>query len=458
MNRFIAKHLFYFPIQRIRGQYVKKYLGTSEPNQHLATAELIALRNRKLRKLIDHAYGSVPFYKKNFDDLSIDPGDIQKVEDLEKLPVLQKRTILKNSDEMISPGYSNRSYTRKTGGSTGMTLHFKKDARALALNDAIMWRCYEWYNIKPGDRQVRFWGVPISSSVRWKEQLKDFILNRIRISAFEISEQACLEQYERIRSFKPDYFYGYTTAIYGFCLFMKKLGIDLNSLQLKAVICTAEKMYPHHEELFKEVFQCPVVDEYGSSENGIISFQCKNGNMHIMSDHLCIEFLDQDDNLVKDGELGRVVVTDLESYAMPLLRYDIGDIGRPSGTKCSCGVTLPVMAIVEGRKEDLIQTVSGKLIHAAYLCYTLKEDSVHEFKMYQKSIDSLLVQIVRSPLFDTDSELELLQNLKTALGDGMSINFEYLDRIPRERSGKLRYFVSELNKDHETALTHNDAL
>jgi phenylacetate-CoA ligase len=324
-------------------------------------------------------------------------------------------------------------------------LHFEKDRRALALNDAIMWRCYDWYGIAAGDKQVRFWGVPVANSARRKERLKDFILNRIRISAFDISEHACLEQYKRIRKFKPDYFYGYTTAIYGFCLFMEKLGIDLNSLNLKAVICTAEKMHPHHEELFKDIFDCPVVDEYGSSENGIIGFQCKNKNMHMMSDHLCIEFLDENDKPVKSGELGRVVITDLESYAMPLLRYDIGDMGRPSDETCACGVNLPLMHIVEGRREDFIRTENGKLVHAAYLCYTLKEDSVHEFKMYQKSIDRLSVQIVKSPSFNDDSERQLMRNLKTALGDDMSIRFEYVERIPRESSGKLRYFVSELD-------------
>ena len=295
-----------------------------------------------------------------------------------------------------------------------MTLHFMKDADALALNDAIMYRCYDWYGIEIGDRQARFWGVPVTSKLRWKEQLKDFVLNRIRISAFDISESACLNQYEAIKKFKPAYFYGYTTAIYGFCLFMKKLGIDLNTLNLKAVICTAEKMYPHHTSLFKEVFNCPVVDEYGSSENGVIAFQCKEGNMHMMSDHLCIEFLDENDQPVKAGELGRIVVTDLSSYAMPLVRYDIGDMGRPSDKECGCGVGLPLMEIVEGRKEDFIRNEEGKLIHAAYLCYTLKDDSVHEFKMYQKDLHTLSVQIVRSPSFSSDSEKALDAKLKLA--------------------------------------------
>jgi phenylacetate-CoA ligase len=186
------------------------------------------------------------------------------------------------------------------------------------------------------------------------------------------------------------------------------------------------------------------VDEYGSGENGIIAFQCKKGNMHMMSDHMCIEFLNEENEPVKTGELGKIVITDLSSYASPLIRYDIADMGRPSDKKCSCGVNLPLMEIVEGRKEDFIRTKEGKLIHAAYLCYTLKDDSVNEFKMYQRDIHTLHVQIVRSATFNSTSEKMLDQKLRTALGNDMRISFEYLDRIPREVSGKLRYFVSEI--------------
>ncbi|MBI3805607.1 MAG: phenylacetate--CoA ligase family protein [Nitrospirae bacterium] len=446
MNKFVAKYLIYFPIQFLRRQNVSRHLSQVSGLQYKSPHEIEALRDAKIERLIRHAYNNNPFYKKKFDDLGVRSDEIKGMADLSRLPVLLKREVLDNEKTLITPHFGQKLYTRKTGGSTGMTLHFMKEADVLAQNDAIMYRCYDWYGIDIGERQVRFWGVPVTSNLRWKEAFKDLILNRIRISAFDISEASCLKQYEQIKKFKPTYFYGYTTAIYGFCLFMKKLDIDLNMLNLKAVICTAEKMYDHHRELFREVFNCPIVDEYGSSENGILAFQCKNGNMHIMSDHMCIEFLDEKDRPVKPGELGRIVVTDLASYGMPLLRYDIGDMGRPSEKTCSCGVRLPLMDIVEGRKEDFIRTKDGKLVHAAYLCYTLKDDTVSEFKMYQKDLNTLLVYIVKSPNFSSDTEKILDRKLRTSLGEEMRITFEYLERIPREKSGKLRYFVSEINQ------------
>ena len=405
---------------------------------------IIEQTENKLLKMVKYAYKNIPYYNEAFKKNGISIEGFKSAKDLLKLPVLTKREIINNEKNIINPNYSGKLYHRKTGGSTGLTLHFSKEPLALAYNDAIMYRCYQWYGIDIGDKQARFWGVPVTKKLKLHEKFKDFILNRIRISAFEISEKSCLKQYEQIKRFKPKYFYGYTTAIYGFCLFMKKSGIDLNKLNLKAVICTAEKMYPHHKKLFDEVFDCPVVDEYGSTENGIISFQCSMGNMHMMTDHMYIEFLDEDNNPVNPGESGKIVITDLVSFGMPMIRYDIGDVGSASDKKCDCGINLPLMKIIEGRKEDFIKTNDEKLVHAAYLCYTLKDDAVEEFKMYQKDINQFKVQIVKSPTFNNDSEKMLTEKLMSKLNKQINIEYEYLTRIPREKSGKLRYFVSEM--------------
>jgi phenylacetate-CoA ligase len=440
----VARHLFYYPLQWLRGQAVRSFRRQVARRDQMAAAALVALRDRQVGDIVRFAYESCAFYRQRFDRCGVTPADIQSKEALRLLPVLGKREILEHERDLTCPRPGKRITIRKTGGSTGMTLHFAKDADALALNDAIMYRCYGWYGIEIGDRQARFWGVPVTAGLRWRERLKDFALNRIRISAFDISDESSRRAYERIRKFRPAYFYGYTTAIYGFCLFMKRQGIDLNSLNLKAVICTAEKMHAHHRALFAEMFRCPVVDEYGSSENGIIAFQCREGKMHLMEDHLCVEFLDEAGNPVKAGELGRIVITDPASFAMPLIRYDIGDMGRPTDETCRCGVTLPVMEMVEGRREDFITTRSGKLVHAAYLCYTLKDDAVHEFKMYQTGQDALRVVIVKGQTYGSDTEARLERKLRTELGSDVAIRFEYVERIPREASGKLRYFVSEI--------------
>ncbi|MCB9059534.1 MAG: phenylacetate--CoA ligase family protein [Calditrichae bacterium] len=446
MNKNIAKYLVYYPIQFLRKQKVWKYLSVVNDSEKRNLQQILNERNKKLSAIVHYAYNNIRYYKELFDENKIMLSEEITENEFRKIPILTKHKIIKNEQSLTDQKYKGKIFHRKTGGSTGLTLHFSKEPEVLALNDAIMFRCYNWFGIEIGDKQARFWGVPVTKELRKQENRKDLILNRIRISAFDISEEATIKQYNRIKKFKPAYFYGYTTAIYGFCLNVQKLGLDLDELNLKAVICTAEKMYPHHRKLFNEVFKCPVVDEYGSTENGIISFQCKEGNLHMMADHMYIEFLDDNDQPVKPGESGRIVITDLYSKVMPFIRYDIGDKGSFSNEKCHCGNELPLMNIMEGRTEDFIKTKQGKMVHAAYLCYTLKDDTVQEFKMYQKSMDDYTIQLVKSPAFKENSEEALKAKVEYELGKDINIKFEYLDKIPREKSGKLRYFVSELKK------------
>ncbi|HEY3382162.1 MAG TPA: hypothetical protein VGK32_10370 [Vicinamibacterales bacterium] len=446
MNTWIARNLVYFPVQRVRGQDPRPHLREAIRAQYLCPDELAALRDEKVRRLVAYASEAVPYYRELFGRCGIRADRIRDCRALTGVPVLTKSVILENEGRLLAAPFRSRVFPRKTGGSTGMTLHFTKDGSALAANDAVMYRCYAWYGIGIGDRQARFWGVPVTAAPRWREKVKDAIGNRIRISAFDISDSSCRTTYRRMLRFAPDYIYGYTTAIYGFSLTAKRLGFNLAALPLKAVICTAEKMYPHHRTLLEDSFSCPVVDEYGSSENGVIAFQCARGRMHMMSDHLVIEFLGRDGKPVGPGELGTIVITDLSGYAMPLIRYEIGDMGRYSDESCGCGVSLPIMEIVEGRVEDFIRTESGTLIHAAYLCYTLKDDAIREFKMRQKALNSFVIQIVRSPSFSEGTEARVERNVRSALGQAVDIKFDYVDRIEREASGKLRYFVSETNE------------
>ena len=225
----------------------------------------------------------------------------------------------------------------------------------------------------------------------------------------------------------------------------RERGLDLSSLGLKAAIGTAEKMYPHYRELLEETLRCPVVDEYGSSENGVLAYQCRSGNLHVMGDHVCMEFVDDQYQHVPPGELGRILITDLAGTEMPLIRYELGDVGRACDRVCECGLGLPLMEVVEGRLEDSLRMRDGRIVHAAGLAaVTLKDDAVHEFRMIQEDLDRFRVQLVKSDAFHEGSERGLLKKLRAALGEDVAFRFEYLDRIPRERSGKLRYFVSEL--------------
>jgi len=170
MHPFIAKHLIYYPIQLLRGQIVRRYKHRVISCQIAPTKVIYEIRDKKICDLIKYAYNYIPYYREKFDERDINPDRIKGFNDLSCLPILSKLDILTNEHNLISHNCSQKLYTRKTSGSTGMTLHFQKEARALALNDAVMYRCYAWYGIDIGDKQVRFWGVPVDPALRRREK------------------------------------------------------------------------------------------------------------------------------------------------------------------------------------------------------------------------------------------------------------------------------------------------
>jgi phenylacetate-CoA ligase len=196
----------------------------------------------------------------------------------------------------------------------------------------------------------------------------------------------------------------------------------------------------------EEVFGCRVVNEYGAAEVGIIGFECADGGIHITSENVYLEVL-RDGGPAEEGEVGEVVVTGLRNHAMPLIRYKLGDLAIPSKEYCPCGRELPLIKSIEGRDNDIVVTSAGKILHSeifAYINRNLIKEGYHirEFKIIQNAKDMLRVLVPRDTRDNT--LLALRQQIKKHIGSDMRILVEHVDEIPRERSGKVRYFVSEL--------------
>jgi phenylacetate-CoA ligase len=192
------------------------------------------------------------------------------------------------------------------------------------------------------------------------------------------------------------------------------------------------------------------VDEYGAAETGVIAFECPQGGLHIMADCVYVEFLDEFDQPAIPGTRGRIVVTNLHNYSMPLLRYDIGDSGVASGSVCQCGRGLPLMESLKGRTVDELVTADGERIHPDFFYATMghltqERLAIRQYKIYQVAFDQLKIEIVKGPDFSDDVLKYIDRTLRQFLGPEMNIRYEFVSAIPRERSGKLRYFVSLLN-------------
>jgi phenylacetate-CoA ligase len=440
MNTHIGKFLFY-SVRAMRLENVHKCHNEIKLLEKLKTNEIIKYQSKKIKNILSYN-ADIPFLKNLISSRKLDSKKINIKNDLNLFPILNKQFLNDNFNDFVNSKIENVS-VRTTSGSTGNPFRFYRERVSLAYMDAIMYNAYSWHGIRIGDRQARFWGMPFVKSKQREAKIKDFLMNRIRLSAFQLSDQAMLNYFKRINKFRPSYVYGYPSFIYRFALFCSANKFSLRNLNLKAVIVTGEKLIPFQGEYIQNIFSTKLVQEYGCSEVGVIAFQCKQGKMHTMAPNLIVEVV-KNDKSVKD-ELGEIVITELNARSFPFLRYKLGDVGVILSEKCPCGMEWPLLNVAEGRVDDYIVTPEGDKVYDAVLAYTLNfyQKYIISFKTTQKKNGDLYIQIKPSELYNESIEQKCLQQLKKRISQSLNIVIQCVGDIPQENSGKLRYFMSE---------------
>jgi len=433
----------------IRGEKVWNFLKEIDQYQWLDSSSLKELQWEKLKNTLSFAYNNIPYYHKVWRNVGIHPNDIESLDSFQKIPILTKEDIRNNWDLLRLENKNIRTSFRQTSGSTGIPLKLEKDRQTTAYMDAVMYRSYMWYGIQPGERQLRIWGAEINPTERFKMHLKDFLLNRIRLSAFELDRKNFLKFIRKIKTFKPVFVYGYAQSVFEFAKFIVNEKMDLNHLNFKAVIVTGEMIFDWQRKIIKQAFGCPVVNEYGCTEVGIIAIECPMGGMHIMSDALFVEFIKNDraSNL-KERE---IVVTELNNFYSPLIRYKVGDKGILSNSLCPCGRGFPIMVSVKGRSDEFIIFPNGKKVDPYVFEYIVKNipskyGTIHQFFIVQDNISSISVKLV----CDTSCPQKLVKALNNSwvrlYGNDLSLKIELVYNVPKNASGKLACFKSFLKK------------
>lgn len=334
-----------------------------------------------------------------------------------------------------------KSERRRTSGSSGKPFTFRRDRRMAAWMDAAMWAVYKWYGVEPGDRMARFWGRPVTGIDRLKRRVADRLLRQRRMSAFDVCRDRSEAFYSDLLSWGPTFAYGYPTLIREFIEHLKGAGKDGQALDLNVVITTGEVLSDSVRQTIQNFFGCPVANEYGCSEGGILSFECKAGFPHFIPVATYAEVLDEstDTSGVREGP---VVITDLYGDVRPFVRYRLNDVARlypPS--ECECGRQLPRLEPIAAREGGFIRTPKGQKIYGAVLAYTVPQ-GVAQFQVRQTRVDQLIGAIVVAEGSDDGIVLEEChQRWSKVLGPEVEIELDVVDGIDRGSSGKLRYFI-----------------
>ncbi len=445
MNRLLSKYLFYYPVTTLRGELTWKYNKEYEASQWGDSDFIRTMQTESLKKLLHHSFSTVPYYHRLFKSNDITPEDIGGLSDLANIPITSKSDIVSNTEELRSTKKFLFVSEKTTGGSTGQAVSITKNADALARERTATWRGYQWAGVGIGDAQAKFWGIPLTKKRKFFYQAVDFISNRTRLSAFEVNQRSMEHYYQALKRLKPSYFYGYVSVIAEFARFVGERGYPPTP-GLKCIITTSEVLDAGTRKLIESIFQTRVFNEYGCGEVGSIAHECKYGNMHIMAENLIVE-IDTHDS--PDQSTGKLFVTDLHNFAMPLIRYEVGDFATLANSSCECRRGLPLIEKIHGRTYDLIIDPDGTLLHPEVIMYIFEElksqnAGIKQFQVIQISRDQLSITIVPEGNYDKSSEKVIQNRIQEKIHPRIKTDFKYSDHIDRENSGKIRIIKSSI--------------
>jgi len=398
----------------------------------------------KLRRLVEHAYEHTDYYRRRMQECGITPADIQTPEDYAKLPLLGKDAVNAHREEMVADNVPRQGLIRTaSGGSTGAPVGLYHDAEMVASYQAVKLRNFRWAGWEPGDAWARLWGsqFDVAPHQQLKKRLTD-ALTRVKIlPCWDMSEATMLRYARALQRFQPDIIEAYVTPMYHFARFLDERGIT--GIRPRGVICSAEMLFQHQRDCIERVFQCKVFNRYGGREMGDVAHECPSGTMHLNAETTYTEFV-RDGRPARPGEAGEIVLTALDLYGMPLLRYRVEDIGSPADAQCRCGRGLPAMDMVEGRVQDMIALPGNRYLPGEFFPHLFKDFDILQFQIEQERLDHLTIRVVRGQALTQEHIDYLLGKVREYTEASAEIELLFCENIPTTASGKFRYTISRV--------------
>ena len=418
-----------------------RYLTELLRNQWLKPSELAKIQQKRLRAIIKHAYSNIEFYHRKFKLAGVKPEDIKTIKDLPKIPVTKRSEVkegfLTGKIFKKTLDFSKCHYA-KTAGSSGEPVTVLLDEKAEDFQKAVAVRSF----MEAGGRFHDKWAMITSPQrmllkKRWFQRFG--LLSPVYLSVFDSPERHVAV----LNRLKPDVIEGYASCVWLLARTIAKEGID--SIQPRVIISSAEVLSEKARKFINSVFSLEMFDQFGCVEIGRSAWECEEHHgYHMDSDALAMEFVDDGEH-VAFGERGHLLYTSLFNYAMPLIRYDVGDICVPTDEQCPCGRGLPLIKRIEGRAFDFIVTPSGKVFSGGLLMIIMREiPGVAQYKVVQETKDKFSVWIVKDPhSFSSDPISQVQEQIKKHLGD-VKVDVEVVEDIPKDKSGKHRWIVSKV--------------
>lgn len=411
--------------------FIRPYVSVSNVDSHceqlLHHPDLKSLSADFLERLISYVRDNNRYYQAT------------KATKLTEFPALTKAIIREHYRELQSPLAGVKTYENSSGGSTGKPQTFVQDMHFSAWSEAAQLYYYRHFlGINPVEvKKVVLWGSERDTFRERdiKGQVANWLTNTVFLNTFRATEADWLRYIDTINRVKPYFVKGYAGSLYEIARVSKKHNKPIYHPVF--VYSSAEMLQDFMRKEIEEAFGAKVYDYYGSREVGAIAGECSKGKKHIFTFHNYIEILDDNNQPVERGRPGKVVVTNLHNYSMPLIRYEIGDYGALGSGACACGSTLPWFKELKGRITDHFIAMNGELIHGEYFTHLFYfRDWVESFQVNQTDHNRVEVLVVRSGKENKADVADITDKIRFVMGASCDVAWKFVSDIPKTAQGK----------------------
>jgi phenylacetate-CoA ligase len=416
-----------------------------------ARTELRAWQDARLRRLVVHAYESVPLYRRLFDLHRLHPRHIRGIVDLELIPFTDKAEMRRQGPAgLLARGHdSDALLSVRTSGSSGEPFTVHRTWLEDKLQYLLRLRALRTFGVGPRDRVV-------GGGIAGRPAAGDRKLVGRSLRAFGFQQRQLIDGLQepaqvaaQLRDARPDVLVGLPGMLDR--LAAPELADVVRAVRPRVVIVGGEVATPAMRLRIRETFAAPLYETYASHECPLIGWECHHsGDLHTCDDGVLVEVL-RDGQPVGPGERGEVVVTNLHAYAMPFIRYRIGDLAT-RGAPCGCGAPFATIGEIQGRMIDYFPLPDGRLLHPYEIVSRLvwgPREWMRQYQLVQERRDRVVLYAVADEPPAAERVREIERTVRPILGPGVEFEVRLVGRIPFESTGKLRPSRSMVRSEYD---------
>lgn len=421
----------------LNGSQVIRQLRIWRRIQALPESKILEMQRQKLSAMLHHAATTIPYYS----GMPVQSGDPEGW--LKSFPVLKKVDIKGKLEQFINPN-ARKLIAYESSGSSGIQGKVYLDKAAQSVIRAIMMLWWEWAGYRLGNTVMQTGMTPNRGLLK---SIKDRLLRTEYMVAFNLSESTMLQYLKKAEGISYNLLAGYASSLYLLAETAKRRGMRI---QFDSVISWGDKMFAHYRRSIEDTFQTRVYDSYACNEGLMIAAQKDHEFYYQMAPHTYLELLDAQGHPVPDGELGYVVITNLDNFAMPLIRYYVGDLAvrlprHRYPERCDLG--FPLLERIIGRDTDIVRTRSGKSLIVHFFTGIFEfYPQIKQFRVVQTSLDYFTIEYIKENTFRETILDEIRGRIYEHLGEKVQMKFVEVDHIPPTASGKPQIISSEIRQ------------